>query len=214
VRPLHSALPRRAILWWLGFAALATLTGFSVRSALGRAEATEARWGPSRTVLVATHAIAPGGSIDRAHATRRRRPKETVPSDALSVLPHGRVAVAAISAGEVVLASRVSGERSAGLAARLPAGTRALMVPLELAGLPVRVGDRVDLLATGGGGPAGDLPVGDEVREPERPVAEHALVVAVQPEALVVAVPRSDAPDVAAALGQGPVVPALTSSTG
>ncbi|MEJ7582575.1 MAG: hypothetical protein WKF43_00525 [Acidimicrobiales bacterium] len=77
------------------------------------------------------------------------------------------------------------------------------------------MGDRVDLLATGVGGPAGDFPV-----EPGSsggagdPVAEAALVVAVRDEALVVAVPRSAAPGVAAALGQGPVVPALVGPEG
>jgi Flp pilus assembly protein CpaB len=111
----------------------------------------------------------------------------------------GTVAVDAIGAGEVVTEARVGGPGAAGLAGRLPPGTRAVLVPLEVPGLPVRVGDRVDLLG---------------VASPTAPVARGATVVALRPDALVVAVRPTDAVALAAALGQGPLVPALVSATG
>lgn len=214
-RPVRTRLPRTALPWWLAVGLLALLTGTVVNGALRRAEVSEARWGRTRGVLVATSTIAAGSPLHRDQTANRRLPAAMVPAGALVELPPGRVALATIAEGEIVIASRVSGERAAGTAALLPPGTRALMVPLDVAGLPVRVGDRVDLLATGVGGPDGDLPAdGAQPAPADQPVAEGALVVAVQPDALVVAVDRAKAPEVAAALGQGPVIPALTAPEG
>jgi len=213
VRRLRARLPRRAVPWWFAAVALAALTGIVVHGTLAGALDARARWGRTRPVLVATRAIAPGGAVDAGATEVRLLPVALVPPGALRTLPSGRVAVAAVARGEAVLASRVSGQAEAGIAALLPAGTRALVIPVEVAGLPVRVGDRVDLLAAGGGGPEGDLPVADGAvaSGASGPVAAGALVVAVLREALVVAVKADDAVAVAAALGQGPLVPALRS---
>ena len=85
------------------------------------------------------------------------------------------------------------------MAGRLPPGTRAVVVPLEVPGLAVRLGDRVDLLA---------------VTSPAPLARGPRTVVAVRSDALVVALDRTDAVAVAAALGQGPIVPALVSAAG
>ena len=110
----------------------------------------------------------------------------------------GAVAVDAIGAGEVVTEARVGGPGAAGLAGRLPPGTRAVLVPLEVAGLPVRVGDHVDLLGVTAPHRAGG-PGGDGRRAP-RPARSSWRVA------------PTDAVAVAAALGQGPLVPALVSA--
>jgi Flp pilus assembly protein CpaB len=116
-----------------------------------------------------------------------------------------------IGAGEVVTAARVGGPSAAAVSGRLPRDTRAVVIPLETKGLPVRVGDRVDLLSSGGGDPAFDGPAS---AAPSIPVASRALVMVVRPAALVVALDPTDAVAVAAALGQGPLVPALVSAGG
>ncbi len=212
-RRLRARLPRRAVPWWAATLALAALTGVVVHTTLAGAVDARSRWGRTRPVLTATRAIAAGGAIDSSAAEVRSLPEALVPPGALRALPRGRVAVAAVARGEAVLASRVSGHRAAGVAALLPPGARALVIPLEVTGLPVRVGDRIDLLASGGGGPTGDLPPSDGEDPPSAadagPVAAGALVVAVHRDALVVAVDADDAVAVAAALGQGPLVPAL-----
>lgn len=86
-------------------------------------------------------------------------------------------------------------DASSTVAAALPDGTRAVAVPVSGA-LPVQEGDHVDVIAAGDplveGGPAGVTAV-----------AEAALVVDVAEEAVTVAVPAADAPDVAWQATQG-----------
>src|SRR5690606_4867466 len=131
------------------------------------------------------------------------RPAGVVPRHALTEVPTGAVARADIVAGEVVVSSRLAPHGLEGVAAMLPAGTRAVAIPLE-PGLapPLRVGDRVDVLVALGVDAEVDGPPGFEV-------ATDALVVAVEEAAATVAVARRDAPRVAVALGSGAVSLAL-----
>ena len=196
--PVRRRLPRRALPWWAATLALALATGLVADGLLQRATDAEARWGTTRTVLVATSALAPGDAL-AGRTVPRRLPALAVPEEAVARAGAGAVAVDVIGAGEVVTEARVGGPGAAGLAGRLPPGTRAVLVPLEVPGLPVRVGDHVDLLG---------------VTSPDAPVARAATVVEVRADALVVAVAPTAAVALAAALGQGPLVPALVSATG
>ena len=153
-------LPRRAVPWWAATVALAVATGLVADELLQRATDAEARWGATRTVLVATAPLEPGDAL-AGRTMARRLPASAVPEAALARAGAGAVAVDAIGAGEVVTEARIGGPGATGLAGRLPPGTRAVLVPLEVAGLPVRVGDHVDLLAT----------------SPTAPVARAATVV-------------------------------------
>ena len=128
-----------------GHLALALATGLVADGLLQRATDAEARWGTTRIVLVATSALAPGDTL-AGRTVARRLPALAVPEGAVARAGAGAVAVDAIGAGEVVTEARVGGPGAAGLAGRLPPGTRAVLVPLEVPGLPVRVGDHVDLL--------------------------------------------------------------------
>jgi Flp pilus assembly protein CpaB len=195
-RPVRRRLPRRAVPWWAATVALAVATGLVADGLLQRATDAEARWGATRTVLVATAPLAPGDAL-AGRTVARRLPASAVPEAALAQAGAGAVAVDAIGTGEVVTEARVGGTGAAGLAGRLPPGTRAVLVPLEMTGLPVRVGDHVDLLG---------------VTSPTAPVARAATVVRLRAGALVVALSPTDAVAVAAALGQGPLVPALVSA--
>jgi Flp pilus assembly protein CpaB len=198
-RPIRRRLPRRALPWWAATLALAAATGLVADGVLQRAGDAEARWGTTRSVLVATGPIGPGDPL-AGRTEARRLPAAAVPAAALDpASAGGAVAVDAIGAGEVVTTDRAGGPRARTLAGRLPPGTRAVLVPLEVTGLPVQVGDEVDLLP---------------VSSPAAPAARAAEVVEVRTDALVVAVRPSEAAAVAAALGQGALVPALVSAVG
>ena len=131
-----------------------------------------------------------------ARPVRRRLPRRAVPWWAATVA----LAVATGLVADGLLQRVTDAEARWGatrLAGRLPPGTRAVLVPLEASGLPVRVGDHVDLLG---------------VTSPDAPVAGAATVVEVRADALVVAVAPTAAVALAGALGQGPLVPALVSA--
>jgi Flp pilus assembly protein CpaB len=209
-RPLRRRLSRRAVPWWLATVGLAAATGLVADGLVRRADEAEAQWGSSRTVLVATRAIEPGERLAGA-TVPRRLPEVAVPSGAVTRSPPGGYAVDAIGRGEVVTAARVGGPGAARVAGRLAPGTRAVVVPLEAPGLPVRAGDRVDLLESSSGDPAFDGPVAPTA---SGPVASGALVVVVRGDALVVALDEREAVAVSRALGRGPLVPALVSPAG
>lgn len=206
VRRVPRRWPRSAIPWWIAVVLLATGTAATVHASLSRAAQAEARWDQTQSVVVATRSIGWGDDLSGA-VEIRRLPVAAIPDGAISRMPENRVAATAIGRGEVLTAMRLSGEKAAGTAALLPPGTRALVVPLATPGLPVQIGDHIDLLAPTGRG----LPIAEGRTVPGAvAVARSAMVVAVQPRTLVVALSETDASAVAAALGQGPLVPALT----
>ena len=112
-----------------------------------------------------------------------RRPGATEGADRV---PEGGTALVDLTPGEPLLARRVRGGPGAG--GRRPARARGdapWPSPLAVPGLPLAVGDGVDVLAGGapGGGPTGDLPVGPRSggrggrrRHRRRPADEVAVV--------------------------------------
>jgi Flp pilus assembly protein CpaB len=108
--------------------------------------------------------------------------------------------------GEVVVAPRLAPPGRSPLTAALPAGTRAVAVPVDAAALPLEPGDVVDVLATFDP----DLADGGD---PTVAVAREALVVDVGPDAVVVAVTPGQAPRVAFAVAAGAVALAVVPAT-
>ncbi|MBI2709639.1 MAG: hypothetical protein HYX34_08070 [Actinobacteria bacterium] len=180
---------RRAVLWWASVGVATVVTWSSVNAALTSAARAQRRWGVPREVLVASAAI-PAGSPLAGRVAVRRWPAAMIPAGALGAAPpDGQVAARDIVAGEVVVAARVSRTAAAGPAGLVPAGWRALVVPLAVPGLPARPGDRVDLAAT----------------DTEGILVAAAVVIEARAERLLVAVPADSAAGVAAALGRGPL---------
>ncbi|HEU5151579.1 MAG TPA: SAF domain-containing protein [Iamia sp.] len=208
LRPLRPRLPRRALPWYAAAALLTVLTAVFVHGALQRATASEAAYGATQPVVVATTAVAVGDTLDPSVATVRSLPRAVVPDGALAELPDGRRSLVALARGEILLHDRVSGSDAAGPAGLLAPDQRAVPVPIAVPGLPLAVGDRVDLVAGGapGGGVDGDLPIGPT--EPDV-VAADALVLVAEEETVVVAVPAPVAAEIAMALTTGPLVPTL-----
>lgn len=202
IRPIV-ALRRQPRLWWLLTIAVALLVGWVVSSFVADAERTRAAWGGTELVAVARRSLAPGTKLEPHDVELVAWPRALVPDGAVREVPRDQVVAAAIEAGEVVAAARLAPLGLRGVAATLPAGSRAVAIPVE-PGLapPLEVGDRVDVLVALALDAAGPGPPGFVV-------AADALVVAVDDTAVTVAVSRSAAPRIAVALGQGAVTLAL-----
>jgi hypothetical protein len=185
-RPLRPPLrrARRSLaLRWLAVAAGAALVAVESASVGAAARAERDRWGEAVPVAVALAPLGPGDVIGAGDVAVELRPLAVVPDGALTTAPLGRTVVADVLAGEVLVEARAP---ASGL---VPAGWVAIAVPTSPAP-PLEPGDRVDVLAP-------DV------------VAEDAVVVHVDDDAVTIAVPERDAPAVAEAATVAFVVLAL-----
>lgn len=197
-------LARSPLAYWVAFVALAAFTAFTVAGQVGRAEAQAARYGRQRPLVTATRAVEVGSVLRPADVVVRSMPAAFLPEGSLGATSAvvGRTVVVPLFPGTAVVAAHLAPEGLEGLAALLPAGARAVPVPTGGASVPLRRGDRVDVLATFDPPPAGE--------DPTFPVAEAALVVDVGPEAASVAVAREEAVRVAYAVAAGVVTLVVT----
>jgi hypothetical protein len=185
---LRLILATRPLAYWSLTIALAVGTGAVVQRSAAAATDARRRWGDSRPTLIATRAIAAGELVDATDAEVRSVPLALRPDAALDALPsEPRPAVAALAVGEIVTAGRVGRGGRSPTAALLPDGARGVAVAVP-DGLPVRVGDTVDVVGT-----AGTLTRG-------------ARVVQAGDTTAVVAVAETDAPAVARAAADGDAV--------
>lgn len=192
---------------------VAVVTGLVVAGTIRAAEQARDRWGASRPIAVARHDLAPGDVIEPGDVETRELPVAAVADDALAEVPVGAVARHPVAAGEPLVADRLGPDGVTGTAALVPAGHRAVAVPVGPLGRPpLRVGDQVDVLAVVPS--EADLHghgQGDELgTTPAIPLVERAAVVDVADEAVTVAVPTELTPTVAYAATQGALVLALT----
>jgi Flp pilus assembly protein CpaB len=202
-RALARTVVRRAVV--LG---LAILTGLVVVSLVSSAEAARQRWGRSRPVAVATRDLAPGDLVDGSAVEVRRLPEAAVAPQALAEPPSGSMVRQPVAAGEPLVPERLAPQGLTGVAALVPAGHRAVAIPIgPLAAPPLTVGDLVDVLAV--------VPalVEEQPRQredqPSFALVEAAVVVDVGEQSITVAVPEAAAPRVAWVLTNGSVVLAL-----
>ena len=214
------------------------LTCLVVAAQFRAAEAARQRWTDTRVVAVARRDLQPGDVVGDDAVRLREVAAASVAPAALDALPLGSVVRYPVVAGEAVVAARLAPDGLTGLAALVPAGQRAVALPVGPAARPpLRRGDRVDVLALVAPPDAlvpAEFPADPSAPEeldrsvpaegdpPERPagapvattgvvpLVERALVVDVAAEAVTVAVPAALAPAVAAAVTQGAVVLALT----
>jgi Flp pilus assembly protein CpaB len=182
-------------------------------SLVSSAEAARDRWGRARPVAVATHDLAPGDVIEGSTIEIRRLPEAAVSPEALAEPPTGSVVRQPVLAGEALVAERLAPQGLTGVAALVPAGHRAVAVPLgPVAAPPLAVGDLVDVLAVVAVA-SEEPPDGSGAQraaEPSFPLVESAVVVDVGEQSISVAVPEADAPRVAWVLTNGSVVLALS----
>jgi Flp pilus assembly protein CpaB len=139
-------LRRHPFGFWLITFLLAGLT----YAAVGRAFDEAGTWGSAVSVVVVRRALVVGSEVLAGDVTVASVPRSLVPPGAATGLDRvvGRVALAALSPGEVVLRRRLAPEGLVGVAALVPPGLRAVALPVGEDGLRVAVGDAVDVLAT------------------------------------------------------------------
>ncbi|MFP3852717.1 MAG: Flp pilus assembly protein CpaB [Anaerolineales bacterium] len=111
---------------------------------------------PTSEAVVALRELRPGAVITSDVVEVRAVPEAALPDGAIRNLREavGRMAIYPVANGEVVLQRDLVGEDEGGLAARLPDGRWAMVMPVGwlVSPLPeVGVGDRVDVLAYSGG---------------------------------------------------------------
>lgn len=205
-------LPSRwpPLLFWGAATAAAVLAGVAGLQLAGKLERAAGQYGPARVVPVATKALAPGDVIRSGDVTERAVPAGLIPRARVARRWVGHAVIAPVLAGEVVVDDRLAPAGLQGAAALVPPGGRAIAIPAGPGGRPpLRIGDRVDVLATVAYDSAGtDTP-------PTFVVAAAALVVAVDDagDLVTVAVPAEDAPRVAHAVTTATVTLALRTPT-
>lgn len=195
---------RSPLIYWVTVVALACVTAATVSRLVGRAGAEAARFGHLRPVVTAVSPLEVGAVVRPGDVAVRSVPAAFLPEGALAMASAaiGRTVVVALFRGAAMVAGNLAPDGMAGIAALLPVGARAVAVPTGAESVPLRRGDRVDVLATF------DPPQPGE--EPTFPVAEGALVVDVGPEAASLAVGADEAKRVAYALAAGRVTLTVT----
>ena len=139
-------------------AGLALLCGVTalllVQGYVRRIEAARPALGAPVPVVVAAHDLARGTALTPDALEVRHLPAEFAPPGALPdpTAASGRVLVGAMAAGEAVTRTRLAAQRAGPVAALVPPGLRAFVVATDIPPEAVRAGDRVDVLATIGGG--------------------------------------------------------------
>jgi Flp pilus assembly protein CpaB len=177
------------------------LAGGVTATVVGRANEVVAEYGERRTVPVATRTLNPGTEIDAGDIEWRTLPTRLVAGAAVTD-PQGRTVVATILEGEAIVAERVSPEGLRGPMALAPEGTRAIAIATDQHRPPVTIGDAVDVLSV-------------SLDRPDRAqrVAASARVVAVEDEAVTVAVRRDELGETARAALDGTALIALAGSS-
>jgi Flp pilus assembly protein CpaB len=201
-------LTRSPLAYWLVVACLAGFTGLTASGLVSSARDQAAVYGRLRPVVIAARPVDVGAVVRPADVVVRDVPQAFLPEGRLpsAAAAVGRTVVVPLFRGAPVLAANLAPDGLSGLAALLPPGTRAVAVPVGTASVPVRRGDRVDVLATFDPAPAGE--------DPTFPVAQAALVVDVGTESVAVAVDAEEARRVAFAVARGVVALSLTAGRG
>jgi Flp pilus assembly protein CpaB len=138
--------------------ALATLSGVTafvlVQDYVARVQDLYPSVGPAVSVVVAAEDLARGTTIGEEMVRLESVPSDLAPPAALTAADDaaGRVLQAAIAAGEVLTRTRLAHRGVGPVAALVPPGLRAVVVPTSVPPAVVRPGDLVDVLATYGGG--------------------------------------------------------------
>ena len=174
-------LARRPWLYWAIVVVVSLAAGLVVADAAAGIDDARRSWGVTRTVVVASADIAAGEPL-AGRTTSADRPEPAVPESAVSSVPAGAVARQHIAAGETVVAGDVAA--TAGPRSLVPDGSAAVAVA-EAVPSGVAVGDPVVAVAGG------------------VVLADDGVVVGRSGDAVLVAVPIDDAPQVAHAAATG-----------
>ena len=205
--PLIRLRARGRTVRWIVAVLLAVVAGAVTASTVQRAEQVRAGYGERRSVPVAAVDLAVGTEIADADVRWVELPVAALPGDVAGD-PVGRVVTEPIVHDEVVAERRLGGADAAGPAALVPPDGRALAVPTDATTPQLAVGDRVDAYSPAELAIATPAELARAVAGARR-VARGARVVAIDDEAVTIAVTSTEAPAVARAVLDGAVVLAL-----
>jgi Flp pilus assembly protein CpaB len=183
------------VAYWSLTVLLALATAWSITQAQARARQAEARWDVV-AAPVAAHALAAGTVLGPDDVTIVELPAVAVPAATGAALdPAGRTLRHDVAAGELLLDARLAPAGVTGPAAGLASDEVGVSLARTTTTPPVAEGDRVDIVV-------GRDPFGAGIAEVTLAVRD-AAVLAVQDDAVTVAVPRADAPAILAATRDG-----------
>ena len=187
----------RVVVW-----SLALAVGWASASVVASARDEGRSWGRRRRVAVAVRSVAEGSAITAADLALRSLPVALIPPGAIGSVTGlvGRIARSPLFAGQALVHEQIAGPRLSATRVLIGRGRRGVAIASGDARPPLRVGDRVDVIAGRGVGD-GPGPVGV--------VATNAEVVAVADRSVTVAVADHDAVTVADAMSSGPLLFAL-----
>jgi Flp pilus assembly protein CpaB len=133
---------------------LGALAFVLVRGYQDEVEATHPAVGPPVVTVTAATDLARGTPLSEEMVSTSTVPQEFVPPGAADHIASivGRVLTADVDAGEILTRSRLAEPRVGPVAALVPDGLRAVIVPSGVPPGTIRAGDRVEVYATYGGG--------------------------------------------------------------
>ena len=149
---LSRKLPRSAVLWFAGAALAASGAMLAVRAHVARLEATRPDVGPPTAAVVAAGDLARGSTLGEGSLRVVSVPASLLPPGAMTTpdAVTGRVLATDLAEGEVLTETRLAGAGSGPVAALVPPGLRAFVLPAGPPAGTVEPGDQVDVLATYG----------------------------------------------------------------
>jgi pilus assembly protein CpaB len=152
---LRRKMPRASFVLLSVSLACAVSAALVMQAYARRLDASRPDGGPPTAVVTAARDIPRGTTLSADALTSASLPARFVPPGALRdpARAVGRVVVTDLAAGEVVTRLRVAGGDAGRIASLVPSGMRAVQLPVAAAA-GVEPGDRVDVLATFGGGGA------------------------------------------------------------
>jgi len=191
---------RRRLLRRLIAAVVVVGLGLVVVGAVSRGRAAQRLWGNSVEVVSIDVDVAVGELVDIDDLSIVRRPAAFIPQGALDVVPaNDDVAVRSLRQGDLVTQRDLRSTRPRVV---LPAGTRAVSLPLDATIPHVETGDLVDLYLV-------DDSFGVERTDVTKRVDVPALVIEVAADAVVLAVDSDSVAAVATTQATGRIVIAL-----
>ena len=150
--PFRRRLPRSAVAWFAGAAIAAAAAVLVLRAHVASIEATRPDVGPPTAVVAAAADLTRGSIVNAESLQIVDVPSTLVPPGTLTTPDEatGRVLAADLAEGEILTQTRLSGAGSGPVAALVPAGLRAFVLPTGPPAGTVRSGDEIDVLATYG----------------------------------------------------------------
>ena len=145
-------LPRSSLLWFTAAGLAAGGAALAAQSHIAGIEASRPDVGAPTPVVVATADLTRGATLDATSLGVVDLPSTLLPPGAVTSVDHatGRVLGADLAEGEVLTETRLARAGAGPVAALVPAGLRAFVLPTGPPAGSLRSGDEIDVFATYG----------------------------------------------------------------